>query len=113
MSVRGSAFIAGAFEPPRRNTPDLTVAETHAEVALGALADAGLTTADVDGYYCAGDAPGFGAISMADYLGLRCRSVDTTETGGPPYLRRLGPAAAAPAARRADAGAVTLGGNPR
>jgi acetyl-CoA C-acetyltransferase len=113
MSVRGSAFIAGAFEHPRRNIPDLTVAEIHAEVALGALADAGLTTADVDGYYSAGDAPGFGAISMADYLGLRCRSVDTTETGGSSYLCHLGHAAAAIAAGHADVVLITLAGNPR
>jgi hypothetical protein len=61
---------AGACEHPERNIPDKPVEQVHAEVAAGALADAGLTFADVDGCYCAGDTPGFGGISMADYLGL-------------------------------------------
>ena len=61
MSLRGAAFIAGAYEHPRRNIPDRTVAQIHAEVAVGALADAGLSLSDVDAYFCAGDAPGFGA----------------------------------------------------
>ena len=59
MSLRGAAFIAGAFEHPRRNIPDRTVQQVHAELAAGALADAGLKLADVDAYYCAGDAPGW------------------------------------------------------
>ncbi|MBK9179094.1 MAG: thiolase domain-containing protein [Acidimicrobiales bacterium] len=113
MSRRGKAFIAGAFEHPRRVIPDRTVAEIHAEVALGALADAGLTLADVDGYCCAGDAPGFGGLSMAEYLGLRCRTIDTTETGGSSYLVHVGHAAAEIAAGRARVVLITLGGNPR
>jgi acetyl-CoA C-acetyltransferase len=40
--------------------------------------DAGLTLRDVDGYFCASDAPGIGGLNMADYMGLRCRHVDTT-----------------------------------
>ena len=48
-----------------------TVAQLHAEVALGALTDAGLTRADVDGYFCSGDAPGPGPASMAEYMNLQ------------------------------------------
>ncbi|MDX2382238.1 MAG: thiolase domain-containing protein, partial [Acidimicrobiia bacterium] len=94
MSLRGAAFIVGAYEHPRRNIPDRTVTQIHAEVAAGALADAGLSLADVDAYYCAGDAPGFGALSMAEYLGLRCRTFDSTESGGSSYLVHVGHAAA-------------------
>ena len=65
------ACIAGIYEHPLRVAPDHTVAQLHAEVARGALQDAGLTLDDVDGYFCAGDAPGMGPISMADYLGLK------------------------------------------
>src|SRR6202000_1563280 len=83
MSIRGKAHIAGADEHPDRKIPDKSVAQVHAEVALGALADAGLTMNDVDAYFCAGDAPGFGPLSMADYLGLnKLRYIDSTETGG-------------------------------
>ncbi len=60
MSISGRAYIAGAYEHPTRKAPDKSVAQLHAEVAAGALADAGLTKDDVDGYFCAGDAPGLG-----------------------------------------------------
>jgi acetyl-CoA C-acetyltransferase len=113
MSLRGAAFIAGAYEHPRRDIPDRTVAQLHAEVATGALADAGLDLCDVDAYYCAGDAPGFGALSMADYLGLRCRTFGSTETGGSSYLVHVGHAAAAIAAGHARVALITLAGNPR
>ena len=69
MSIRGQAVIVGAYEHPRREIPDRTVAQIHREVAVGALADAGLTLADVDAYFCDSMAPGFGPVSMSEYLG--------------------------------------------
>ncbi len=113
MSQRGSAYIAGVYEHPRREIPDLSVAQIHAEVAAGALADAGLEFQDVDAYFCAGDAPGFGPISMADYLGLECSYVDSTETGGSSYVTHVGHAAAAIAAGKCRIALITLAGRPR
>jgi acetyl-CoA C-acetyltransferase len=114
MTIRGKAFIAGAYEHPDRKIPDKSVAQVHAEVALGALADAGLTLADVDAYFCAGDAPGFGPLSMADYLGLkRLRYMDSTETGGSSYVAHVGHAAAAIAAGKCRVALITLAGLPR
>jgi acetyl-CoA C-acetyltransferase len=60
MTIRDKAYIAGAFEHPRRHAQDKSTPQLHAECAVGALADSGLSAADVDGYFCAGDAPGFG-----------------------------------------------------
>jgi acetyl-CoA C-acetyltransferase len=113
VTIRGAAHIAGAYEHPRREIPDRSIAQIHAEVAAGALADAGLEFADVDGYFCAGDAPGFGAISMADYLGLRLTHVDSTETGGSSYVVHVGHAAEAIAAGRCRVALITLAGKPR
>ena len=76
MTISGKAYIAGAFEHPTRHAPDKTVAQLHAEVALGALKDAGLTRQDVDGYFCSGDAPGPGPASMAEYMNLKLRHAD-------------------------------------
>ena len=59
-ATKYDACIAGIYEHPLRVAPDHTVAQLHAEVARGALLDAGLTLDDVDGYFCAGDAPGMG-----------------------------------------------------
>jgi hypothetical protein len=47
MSFATNACIAGIYEHPLRVAPDHTVAQLHAEVAHGALLDAGLTLNDV------------------------------------------------------------------
>src|SRR6185503_8220367 len=93
--------------------PDKSTAQLHAEVARGALADAGIDREDVDGYFCAGDAPGLGALSMLDYLGLKVRHMDTTETGGSSYVVHVAHAAEAIAAGRCNVALITLAGRPR
>ncbi|AQV96736.1 acetyl-CoA acetyltransferase [Cupriavidus necator] len=113
MSIKRRACIAGAFEHPTRKAPDKTVAQLHAECARGALADAGLTLQDVDGYFCAGDAPGLGVLNMVDYLGLRVRHVDSSETGGSSYLIHVAHAAQAIAAGKCNVALITLAGRPR
>ena len=87
--------------------------QLHAECAKGALEDAGLTKDDIDGYFCAGDTPGLGALSMVDYLGLKLRHIDSTETGGSSYLLHVGHAAEAIAAGKCKVALITLAGRPR
>jgi acetyl-CoA C-acetyltransferase len=113
VSIRNKAYIAGAFEHPTRLAPDKSTPQLHAECAAGALADAGLSLKDVDGYFCAGDAPGFGGMSMVDYLGLNVRHVDSTETGGSSYILHVGHAAQAIAAGKCSVALITLAGRPR
>src|SRR5690242_6319224 len=64
MSIKGKAYIMGAYEHPTRHAPDKSTAQLHAECARGVLEDAGLKKDDIDGYFCGSDAPGFGAMSM-------------------------------------------------
>jgi acetyl-CoA C-acetyltransferase len=114
MTIKGKAYIAGVYEHPTRKADDTSLAQLHAEVAKGALEDAGLGKDDVDGYFCAGDAPGLGPLSMADYMGLgKLRHVDTTETGGSSYVVHVGHAAQAIAAGKCSVALITLAGRPR
>jgi acetyl-CoA C-acetyltransferase len=113
MTIHGKAYIAGAFEHPARLAPDKTVAQLHAEVALGALADAGLTREDVDGYFCSGDAPGPGPASMAEYMNLKLRHAESTELGGTSYITLAAHAAEAIALGKCDVALITLAGRPR
>ena len=113
MTIKGKAYIAGAFEHPTRHAPDKTVAQLHAEVALGALKDAGLTRDDVDGYFCAGDAPAPGSATMAEYLNLNLRHLDSTELGGTSYVALAAHAAEAIALGKCNVALVTLAGRPR
>jgi acetyl-CoA C-acetyltransferase len=113
MTIKNKACIVGAWEHPTRKAPGKSVAQLHAESARGALLDAGLTKDDVDGYFCAGDAPGLGPLSMVDYMGLRVRHVDSTDTGGSSYLVHVAHAAEAIALGKCDVALVTLAGRPR
>src|SRR6266849_6152862 len=113
MTTNGKAYIAGVYEHPTRKADDISLAQLHAEVAKGALDDAGLTKNDVDGYFCAGDAPGLGPLSMADYMGLKLRHLDSTETGGSSYVIHVAHAADAIAAGKCSVALITLAGRPR
>ena len=114
MSIKGKAYIMGAYEHPLRDAPNISTPQIHAESAKGALADAGLTKDDIDGYFCAGDAPGFGGMSMIDYMGLRnVRHMDSTETGGSSYILHVGHAAQAIAEGKCKVALITLAGRPR
>src|ERR1700674_4717108 len=113
MTTNGKAYIAGVYEHPTRKADDISLAQLHAEVAKGALDDAGLTKTDVDGCFCAGDAPGLGPLSMADYMGLKLRHIDTTETGGSSYVIHVAHAAEAIAAGKCNVALITLAGRPR
>ena len=113
MSLNGKAFIVGAYEHPTRLAENLSVMRLHADVAKGALADAGLAKSDIDGYFCAGDAPGLGTTTVAEYLGLKLRHVDSTECGGSAPILHVAHAAAAIAAGRCNVALITLAGRPR
>ena len=113
MSIKGKAYIVGAYEHPTRKAPDKSVAQLHAEVAMGALADAGLGKKDVDGYFCASDAPGTGPLSMLEYMNLNVRHMDSTNIGGSSYIAHVGHAAEAIAAGKCEIALITLAGRPR
>jgi len=113
MSLNGSAYIVGAYEHPTRKADTQSVLRLHADVARGALADAGLSRDDIDGYFCAGDAPGLGTATVAEYLGLKLRHLDSTECGGSAPILHVAHAAAAIAAGRCNVALITLAGRPR
>ncbi|MCH2629204.1 MAG: thiolase domain-containing protein [Nisaea sp.] len=113
MSINGKAYIAGVYEHPTRKATDKSLAQLHSESALGALQDAGLTKDDVDGYFCAGDAPGLGPLSLVDYMGLKLKHIDATETGGSSYVLHVGHAAEAIAMGKCSVALITLAGRPR
>jgi len=113
MSIRGKAYIAGAFEHPLRKADGISLAQIHADCVAGALHDAGLDRRDVDAFFCDSAAPGLGPLSMLDYLGLKVRHMEASEAGGASYLSHVGHAAAAIAAGKASVAVVTMAGRPR
>jgi len=116
MTKSGSAYIAGAHEHPTRESPNKSTMQLHAEVARGALEDAGLTKADIDGYLSAGIPEyehGYPSIIMADYLGLDVEFIDTTDHGGSSPVNHVGHAKLAIQQGKCDVALITQAGRPR
>lgn len=86
MSQTRDAAIVGIHEYPARDVEGtVSPLQIKAESAANALNDAGLTWSDVDAIYDAGDGPGMGGLTIAEYLGLGPNVIDTTGVGGSSY----------------------------
>ena len=79
--------IVGAWEHPLRKAPNYTPLRFMGESAHAALADAGLTPADVDGLAFVGEPMGVNYVS--EYLNIRPRWFDSTAVGGSSYLSHI------------------------
>jgi acetyl-CoA acetyltransferase len=75
------AVICGVATSDYPVVPDRSEAAVHGQAADRALADAGLTFADVDGYATAGFFPMY-AAGMCEYFGIHPTYFDETNAGG-------------------------------
>jgi acetyl-CoA C-acetyltransferase len=107
-----SAYIIGAYEHPTRLAAESTVASLHADVAFGAIEDAGISREDIDGYFCSADAPGMGPTSLIEHLNLNVKYFDSTDVGGASYLSLVNHAKRAIAAGKCSIALITLAGRP-
>lgn len=108
----GEVAIVGAYESPLRKAPDVHPYATHADCVRGALDDAGLEHGDVEGFATAASfAPEGGSemeiVELVEYLGLRPRWFDSTDTGGAAFVTHAGHAAYAIAAGLIDVAVVS------
>lgn len=100
------ATVVGAAETTRLGSmPDMSQIQLHADAALNALADAGLTVKDIDGVATAGEQP----ESIAHYLGITPTWIDGTGVGGCSFLMHLRHATAAIAAGQCRTVLITHG----
>ncbi len=94
MSTDLVAVVGAAETTEMGKVPGVSQLQLHADAALNALADAGLTIADIDGFATAGERP----TDVAHYLGIVPRWVDGTSVGGCSFMLHVRHAAAAIAA---------------
>jgi acetyl-CoA acetyltransferase len=107
MSRERGVIIAGAAETDAvGKLPDHSTLQLHIEGAVNALADAGLTTRDVDGIATV-NAPG--PVQVAHALGITPRWMDGTGVGGTSFLLHVRHAAAAIRAGYATTVLITHG----
>jgi acetyl-CoA C-acetyltransferase len=108
-----AAAIAGIHEFEKRTAAGLSPLQIKAQCAARALEDAGLTWADVDAVYDASEAGRMQGLTIAEYLGITPRVVDTTAVGGSSYEFHAAHAAAAIAMGKANVALLTYGSTAR
>jgi acetyl-CoA acetyltransferase len=87
-----SVAIVGAAETTELGViPGLSQIQLHADAALNAMQDAGISPGDIDGVATAGEAP----VAIAHYLGITPTYVDGTSVGGCSFMLHVRHAAAA------------------
>jgi acetyl-CoA C-acetyltransferase len=108
MAPRAAAIV-GIHEHPSRRVDGLSPWQIKGESAAAALADAGLTFADVDAVYDAGETGPMAGIAVPEYLGISPRLVDTTGVGGSSYEFHAAHAMRDIAAGKASVALLTYG----
>ena len=91
MKPKSIAIVGAAETTELGRIPELSQIGLHADAALNAMQDAGLTPKDIDGIATAGETP----TTIAHYLGITPKWVDGTAVGGCSFMIHVRHAAAA------------------
>ncbi len=91
MTPNSVAIVGAAETTELGRIPDVGQIQLHADAALNALADAGLSPKDIDGVATAGHNP----AELAHYLGILPSWADGTSVGGCSYMLHVRHAVAA------------------
>lgn len=89
--MTGIAVVGAAETTELGVIPNMSQSMLHADAALNAMADAGITAKDIDGLATAGDRP----TDLAFYLGITPNWVDGTSVGGCSFMLHVRHAVAA------------------
>jgi acetyl-CoA acetyltransferase len=112
--VRGSIAIVGLAEyglgvAPEGSTP----VDVMGHAALDALADAGLTTDDVDGLLAASTQLPWASVNLGEWLGVNPSYSDSTQLGGSSFMAHLHHAALAIEGGACEVAVVAYGSTQR
>ena len=112
--LRGSTSVVGVAEAGLGEVgPDVSALQIAGRASLDAIADSGLSPADVDAVFCHSAFFTFPATTLSEYLGLRPQYVDTTATGGSSFVAHLRHATAAINAGMCEVALIAYGSNQR
>jgi acetyl-CoA C-acetyltransferase len=107
------AALAGVYEYPDRMARGVSALQIKAACAIRALTASGLSLADVDALYDAGEAITGPGLAMPEYLGIRPMLVDSTAVGGSSFEYHVAHAVDAIQAGRIRVALLTYGSTAR
>jgi acetyl-CoA acetyltransferase len=110
---RPASSIVGVAESELGTVTGQTPVRMMAAAARDALAEAGLTLADVDGLFTAGLPTWSPALELADYLGIQPRHVNSTDVGGSSFEFHVAAADAAISAGLCTTALIAYANTPR
>ncbi len=114
INVRGATAIVGVAESDLGVVADgMTPQDLMAQGITRALADAGLTLADVDGLFCAASQLRMPTLSMCEYLGIAPRFMDSSFIGGASFETLAAHAALALTTGQCDVAVIAYGSTQR
>jgi acetyl-CoA acetyltransferase len=112
--MRGAVAIAGLAEYGLGIAPEgSTAVDVMGHAALNALADANLTTDDVDGLFAASTQLSWASVNLGEWLGVQPRYSDSTQLGGSSFMAHLHHAALAIAGGACEVALVAYGSTQR
>ncbi len=91
MKPRSIAVVGAAETTEMGKIPNTSIIGLHADAALNAMADAGISANEIDGIATAGISP----VDLAHYLGITPTYADGTSVGGCSFMLHVRHAAAA------------------
>ncbi|MEQ1649390.1 MAG: thiolase [Hyphomicrobiaceae bacterium] len=111
--VRGKTAVVGIGAAGWGEAPGRSAIELLGEASIAAIADAGLTLADIDGICAATSTHAFPTLSVAEYLGIKPTFFDGTNVGGSSFEMHVLHAALALEAGICNAVLICYGSNQR
>lgn len=111
--LKGKTAIVGIGGAGWGEAPGRSAIELLADASLQAIADAGLTLADIDGICAATSTHAFPTLTVAEYLGIKPTFIDGTNIGGASFEMHLMQAALALDAGICNAVLICYGSNQR
>ena len=110
---RGQTAIVGAATHGIGESPGLESIDLAVHASVKALAQAGLTPADVDALFVCLPQDFLSGLSLSEYLGIHPKITDNNRTGGSAFLTHVFWAATALATGQCDVALIAYGSNQR
>jgi acetyl-CoA acetyltransferase len=112
-ALRGKAACVGLATYGTGEAPGETSMEIMAKAVIAALADAGISLAEVDGLFAATAVHSMASLSLGEHLGIHPKLSDNSNIGGSSFMQHAALAAMALDAGLIDVAVVAYGSNQR